>query len=99
MILQKQSLIIRFGGTICASVFPKNSHDPTVHLCSSTVVTIVISNESLGQNKYFLHIRSSFRIPQPQDNLVSLTSMFAVSSGSLGIHLQDIPNQSFRFRV
>ena len=40
-----------------------------------------------------------FRIPQPQDNLLSLTSMFAVSSGSLGIHLQDIPNQPFRFWV
>lgn len=40
---------------------------------------------------------NSDQIPQPQDNLLSLTSMFAVSSGSLGIHLQDIPNQSFRF--
>jgi PhoPQ-activated pathogenicity-related protein len=36
-------------------------------------------------------------IPKPQDNMLALTSMFAVSSGSLGIHLQDVPNQPFRF--
>jgi hypothetical protein len=29
----------------------------------------------------------------------ALTSMFAVGAGSLGIHLQDIPNQPFRFYV
>jgi hypothetical protein len=42
---------------------------------------------------------SIFRIPKPQDNLLALTSMFAVGAGSLGIHLQDIPNQPFRFYV
>ncbi|CAF1001048.1 unnamed protein product [Adineta steineri] len=36
-------------------------------------------------------------IPKPQDNLLALTSMFAVSTGSIGIHLQDVPNQAFRF--
>jgi hypothetical protein len=40
-----------------------------------------------------------FRIPKPQDNLLALTSMFAVGSGSLGVHLQDVPNQPFRFLV
>jgi hypothetical protein len=52
---------------------------------------------------HFLFIFNSenenFRIPKPQDNLLALTSMFAVGSGSLGIHLQDVPNQPFRFLV
>ncbi|CAF3515250.1 unnamed protein product [Adineta steineri] len=36
-------------------------------------------------------------LPKPQDNFVSLTSMFAVSSGSIGVDLQDIPNEPIRF--
>jgi len=36
-------------------------------------------------------------VPKPEDNFVSLTSMFAVSSGSIGIDLQDIPNEPLRF--
>ncbi len=35
----------------------------------------------------------------PQDNFVTLTSMFAVSSGSIGVDLQDIPNEPIRFLV
>lgn len=38
-------------------------------------------------------------MPKPQDNFVSLTSMFAVSSGSIGVDLQDIPNEPIRFVV
>ena len=56
----------------------------------------------MGNDCFRRHQRLSycnFRIPNPQDNMLALTSMFAVSSGSLGIHLQDIPNQSFRFKV
>ncbi|CAF1644495.1 unnamed protein product [Adineta ricciae] len=36
-------------------------------------------------------------LPKPQDNFVSLTSMFAVSTGSIGVDLQDIPNEPIRF--
>jgi len=36
-------------------------------------------------------------LPKPEDNFVSLTSMFAVSSGSIGVDLQDIPNEPIRF--
>jgi hypothetical protein len=39
------------------------------------------------------------RIPKPQDNFVTLTSMFAVSSGSIGVDLQQIPNEPIRFIV
>ena len=28
-----------------------------------------------------------------------MTSMFAVGTGSIGVHLQDVPNQPFRFLV
>jgi len=38
-------------------------------------------------------------IPQPQDAFVALTAMVAVGSGSIGIDLQDIPNQPVRFMV
>ena len=38
-------------------------------------------------------------MPKPEDNLLALTSMFAVGAGSIGIHLQDVPNQPFRFLV
>ena len=41
----------------------------------------------------------SFRMPKPEDNFVALTSMFAVSSGSIGVDLQDIPNEPIRFVV
>lgn len=36
-------------------------------------------------------------LPKPEDNFVRLTSMFAVSTGSIGIDLQDIPNEPIRF--
>jgi hypothetical protein len=36
-------------------------------------------------------------MPKPEDNFVSLTSMFAASSGSIGVDLQDIANQPIRF--
>ncbi|CAF1622101.1 unnamed protein product [Rotaria magnacalcarata] len=36
-------------------------------------------------------------MPKPQDNFVALTSMFAASSGSIGVDLQDIPNEPIRF--
>lgn len=39
------------------------------------------------------------RLPKPQDNFVTLTSMFAVSAGSIGVDLQDIPNEPIRFVV
>lgn len=39
------------------------------------------------------------RLPKPEDNFVRLTSMFAVSTGSIGIDLQDIPNEPIRFVV
>jgi len=41
----------------------------------------------------------NIRIPVPQDNFVTLTSMFAVSSGSIGVDLQTIPNEPIRFTV
>ncbi|CAF1002204.1 unnamed protein product [Rotaria sordida] len=40
---------------------------------------------------------NSDSIPRPEENLLSLTSMFAISAGSLGVYLADIPNESFRF--
>jgi PhoPQ-activated pathogenicity-related protein len=36
-------------------------------------------------------------LPKPEDNFVTLTSMFAVSTGSIGVDLQDIANQPIRF--
>jgi hypothetical protein len=39
------------------------------------------------------------RLPLPQDNFITLTSMFAVSSGSIGATLKDIPNEPIRFVV
>jgi len=38
-------------------------------------------------------------IPQPQDSLVILTSMIAIGTGSICIHVQDIPNQPITFMV
>ncbi|CAF1416794.1 unnamed protein product [Adineta ricciae] len=38
-------------------------------------------------------------LPKPEDNFVALTSMFAVSSGSIGVDLQDIANQPIRFNA
>jgi hypothetical protein len=38
-------------------------------------------------------------IPQPQDAFVALTAMVAVGIGSIGVDLQDIPNQPIRFMV
>lgn len=42
---------------------------------------------------------STCSLPKPQDNFVTLTSMFAVSAGSIGVDLQDIPNEPIRFLV
>jgi hypothetical protein len=38
-------------------------------------------------------------MPQPQDNLLALTSILAVGSGSIAAYLADIPNQPLRFWV
>jgi hypothetical protein len=38
-------------------------------------------------------------MPKPQDNFVELISMFSVSAGSIGVDLQDIPNEPIRFTV
>jgi hypothetical protein len=40
-----------------------------------------------------------YRIPQPLDAFVALTSMIAVSTGSIVADLQDIPNGPIRFMV
>lgn len=40
-----------------------------------------------------------FRIPKPTDNEVSFISMFAVSTGTISTHLQQIPNQPLVFKV
>jgi len=40
-----------------------------------------------------------YRIPQPTDNFVELTSIFAVSTGTIGADLQQIPNQPTVFVV
>ena len=55
-----------------------------------------------GYEKIWIKIKTNlfdYRLPTPQDNFVSLTSMFAVSSGSIGVDLQDIPNEPIRFVV
>lgn len=36
-------------------------------------------------------------MPQPTDNFVELTSLFAVGTGSIGVDLQQIPNQPIVF--
>ena len=41
----------------------------------------------------------NIRMPKPEDNFVRLTAMVAVSIGSIGIDLQDIPNQPIIFTV
>jgi hypothetical protein len=51
---------------------------------------------SVIKMNYFLF---DYRLPKPEDNFVTLTSMFAVSSGSIGVDLQDIPNEPIRFVV
>ena len=38
-------------------------------------------------------------MPKPTDNFVELTSMFAVSTGAIGIDLQQIPNAPIIFKV
>ncbi len=38
-------------------------------------------------------------LPKPGDNFVELTSMFAVSTGSIGADLQQIPNEPIVFKV
>jgi len=56
-------------------------------------------------NSYLLKLKKRLcflfdnRIPKPQDNFVILTSMLAVSSGSIAVNLQQIPNQPIRFIV
>ncbi|CAF3414533.1 unnamed protein product [Rotaria sp. Silwood1] len=61
---------------------------------------ISVPNKLTRPNAAFMLIdggSSKDGMPQPQDNFVSLTSMFAVSSGSIGVDLQDIPNEPIRF--
>ena len=58
---------------------------------------ILIGNYLLHINKYIYFKSKS--IPQPQDTLVILTSMIAISSGSICIDLQDIPSQPITFMV
>lgn len=41
----------------------------------------------------------NLRIPKPNDNFVELTSLFAVSTGSIAADLQQIPNQPTVFVV
>ncbi|CAF0973466.1 unnamed protein product [Adineta ricciae] len=63
---------------------------------------ITVPNKLTRPNSAFMIIDGGHNtdgIPKPQDNMLALTSMFAISSGSLGVHLQDIPNQSFRFKA
>ncbi len=62
------------------------------------------ANDDPYMNRYLLKLKMNSvffnnRIPKPQDNFVTLTSMFAVSSGSIGVDLQQIPNEPFRFIV
>ncbi len=54
-------------------------------------------NRSLLLNLNLIFL--DYSLPKPQDNFVTLTSMFAVSSGSIGVDLQDIPNEPIRFVV
>lgn len=61
---------------------------------------ISVPRKFVRPNSAFLFIDGGHNtdgIPQPQDNLLSITSMFAVGAGSLGVYLMDIPNQPFRF--
>jgi PhoPQ-activated pathogenicity-related protein len=37
--------------------------------------------------------------PTPTDNIVQLTSVFAVSTGAIGASLKQIPNQPIVFKV
>ena len=52
---------------------------------------------SLQKKCYFDSVCVLNRIPKPEDNFVALTSMFAASSGSIGVDLQDVANQPIRF--
>lgn len=38
-------------------------------------------------------------LPKPEDSSVSLISMLAVSTGSITVNLQDVPNVPIRFTV
>lgn len=66
-----------------------------LHLCSLMVVQIEMGKPIDRQHQNYV----CYRLPKPQDNFVSLTSMFAVSTGSIGVDLQDIPNDPIRFIV
>ncbi len=39
------------------------------------------------------------RLPKPQDKLITLTSLLAISSGSIGVDFQNIPNEPIRYVV
>ncbi len=54
-------------------------------------------NLSFKKNHHFNSVCVFNRLPKPEDNFVTLTSMFAVSTGSIGVDLQDIANQPIRF--
>ncbi len=38
-------------------------------------------------------------MPKPEDNFVVLSSMLGVSTGSISVDLQTIPNEPIRFMV
>lgn len=65
------------------------------------MVAIITTGETLllKENHHFDFACIFNRIPKPEDNFVALTSMFAASSGSIGVDLQDIANQPIRFWV
>ena len=69
-------------------------------LCSS-MVAISTTGKSFERKKdiIFSPFSTLNRLPKPEDNFVALTSMFAVSSGSIGVDLQDIANQPIRFNA
>ena len=47
--------------------------------------------------KFFIRFNTS--LPKPDDYFVILTSMLAVGSGTIGIDLQQVPNDPIRFIV
>jgi hypothetical protein len=48
-------------------------------------------------NNYKIYKTAS--LPKPSDNFVELTSAFAVSTGTIGADLQQIPNEPIVFKV
>ena len=95
---QKHFQIVQYGGITYVSLFHIDLPDQIVLFYLLMVVVIIMGNEMyiylFDKNKNKL-----YSLPKPQDNFVALTSMFAVSSGSIGVDLQDIPNEPLRFIV